>query len=251
VHTTTGSAIAKEALERIATLFKIEAEINGHDPGQRHAARQECALPQLAELKDFLDAARGRISRKSGLAAAIRYSLSRWSALCRFAEDGRLEMTNNAAERAIRPLATTRSFCPPCSSIWNHWKLVLLLGATRTALGRARGGDPCCPQIGSLDLIGSTGHDLLGGEDLVLDQATDDMAGDAQDLGGLTHREPRAVLLRRAVGVDAVGFAQRADTARIPGPVLTGAHPHSVQRCGDVVIVPAPGHAPDHRQRLV
>ena len=62
--------------------------------------RQERALAQLVELKDFLDEARGRISRKSGLAAAIRYGLSRWQALCRFAHDGRLEMTNNAAERA-------------------------------------------------------------------------------------------------------------------------------------------------------
>ena len=103
VHAATGSAIAKEALERIAGLFKIEAEINGHGPEQRHAARQERALPQLVALKEFLDQALDRISRKSGLAAAIRYGLSRWQALCRFAHDGRLEMTNNAAERAIRP----------------------------------------------------------------------------------------------------------------------------------------------------
>jgi transposase len=108
VHANTGSAIAKEALERIAGLFKIEAEINGHGPAQRHAARQERALPQLVALKEFLDEALDRISRKSGLAAAIRYGLSRWQALCRFAHDGRLEMTNNAAERAIRPLALGR-----------------------------------------------------------------------------------------------------------------------------------------------
>jgi len=108
VHAATGSAIAKEALERIAGLFKIEAEINGHGPKQRHAARQERALPQLVELKEFLDEALDRISRKSALAAAIRYGLSRWQALCRFAHDGRLEMTNNAAERAIRPLALGR-----------------------------------------------------------------------------------------------------------------------------------------------
>ena len=108
VHAATGSAIAKEALERIAGLFKIEAEINGHGPEQRHAARQERALPQLVALKEFLDEALDRISRKSGLAAAIRYGLSRWQALCRFAHDGRLEMTNNAAERAIRPLALGR-----------------------------------------------------------------------------------------------------------------------------------------------
>ena len=108
MHAATGSAIAKEALARIAGLFKIEAEINGHGPEQRHAARQERALPQLVALKEFLDEALDRISRKSGLAAAIRYGLSRWQALCRFAHDGRLEMTNNAAERAIRPLALGR-----------------------------------------------------------------------------------------------------------------------------------------------
>jgi transposase len=108
VHAATGSAIAKEALERIAALFEIEAQINGHAPGRRHAVRQERSLPLLTDLKDFLDAALASISRKSSLAVAIRYSLSRWPAFSRFAADGRLEMTNNAAERAIRPLALGR-----------------------------------------------------------------------------------------------------------------------------------------------
>lgn len=108
VHAATGSAIAKEALERIAELFEVEAQINGHDPGRRRAVRQERSLPLLMDLKGFLDSAVDRISRKSSLAVAIRYSLSRWKALCRFAHDGRLEMTNNAAERAIRPLALGR-----------------------------------------------------------------------------------------------------------------------------------------------
>jgi transposase len=123
VHAAIGSAIAKEALERIATLFKIEAEINGHGPGQRRAVRQERSLPLLANLKDYLAATFASISRKSLLAGAIRYSLSRWPALCQFAHDGRLEMTNNAVERAIRPIATTRSLCPSSSSIWKHCKL--------------------------------------------------------------------------------------------------------------------------------
>jgi transposase len=108
VHAATGSAIAKAALERIAALFEIEARINGHAPGRRHAVRQERSLPLLMDLKDFLDGALASISRKSSLATAIRYSLSRWQALTRFAHDGRLEMTNNAAERAIRPLALGR-----------------------------------------------------------------------------------------------------------------------------------------------
>jgi transposase len=108
VHANTGSAIAKEALERIAALFQIEAEINGRAPDQRRAIRQEHTRPRLADLKDFLERALASLSRKSTLAVAIRYSLSRWPALCRFAHDGRLEMSNNAAERAIRPLALGR-----------------------------------------------------------------------------------------------------------------------------------------------
>jgi transposase len=108
VHAASGSGIAKAALARIAALFQIEAEINGHGPRQRHAVRQERALPRLADLRAFLDTALASLSRKSALAVAIRYSLSRWQALIQFAADGRLEMTNNAAERAIRPLALGR-----------------------------------------------------------------------------------------------------------------------------------------------
>jgi Transposase IS66 family len=113
VHANTGSAIAKEALERIAALFQIEAEINGRAPDQRRAIRQEHTRPRLADLKDFLERALASLSRKSTLAVAIRYSLSRWPALCRFAHDGRLEMSNNAAERAIRPLALGRNYAQP------------------------------------------------------------------------------------------------------------------------------------------
>lgn len=68
-------------------------------------------MPLLADLKDYLAAGMGRISRKGDMAKAIRYSLNRRQALCRFTEDGRLEMTNNAAERAIRPLALGRRNC--------------------------------------------------------------------------------------------------------------------------------------------
>ena len=108
LHAATGSAIAKEALARIAALFQIEAEIKGRAPEERRAVRQERTLPRLADLKDVLERALTSISRKSGLALAIRYSLSRWPALGRFTGDGRLEMTNNSAERAIRPLALGR-----------------------------------------------------------------------------------------------------------------------------------------------
>ncbi len=108
VHVETGSPAAREALERIARLFAVEADIRGRAPAERQEARQRRSAPILADLKVFLDATLARISGKSSLAAAIRYATSRWTALTRFVDDGRLEMTNNAAERAIRPLALGR-----------------------------------------------------------------------------------------------------------------------------------------------
>jgi transposase len=107
-YESTQSPLAREALERMAPLFEIEARIKGQVPEQRRGVRQAEAVPLLAELKTFLDAALKQISGRSTLATAIRYSTSRWAALTRYTTDGRLEMTNNAAERAIRPLAMAR-----------------------------------------------------------------------------------------------------------------------------------------------
>lgn len=108
IHHATASPIALEALQRIAALFAVESGIRGQSPERRAAMRQEHARPLLDELKVFLDAALARISGKSTLAGAIRYTLSRWAALNRYAADGRLEMSNNAAERAIRPVVLGR-----------------------------------------------------------------------------------------------------------------------------------------------
>jgi transposase len=108
VHETTASALARESLERIAELFVIEQQINGRAPPERLAARQRDAVPLLAGLEAFLNQALSQISGKSTLAQAIRYALSRWRALTRYTADGRLEMTNNAVERAIRPLVLGR-----------------------------------------------------------------------------------------------------------------------------------------------
>jgi hypothetical protein len=108
VHVETGAPLAKEALERIAELFAIEAGINGRSPTERVAVRQVESVPRLVDLERFLRAALREISAKSTLARAIRYALSRWDALTLYTSDGRLEMTNNAAERAIRPLVLGR-----------------------------------------------------------------------------------------------------------------------------------------------
>ncbi len=101
VHHATASPIALETLQRIAALFAIESGIKGQAPERRAAARQEHARPLLDELKVFFDTSLARISGKSTLAQGIRYALSRWAALKRYTAAGRLEMSNNAAERAI------------------------------------------------------------------------------------------------------------------------------------------------------
>ena len=116
IHHATASPIALEALQRIAALFAIESSISGQSPERRAAARQEHARPLLDQLHAVLDAALSRISGKSALAGAIRYALSRWTALTRYAADGRLEMSNNAAERAMKPPVLGRKNYMFCGS---------------------------------------------------------------------------------------------------------------------------------------
>jgi transposase len=108
VHVETKSPAAAQALEMIARLFAVEAEFKGRPPAERVAARSVRATPILGDLRAFLDETMAKISGKSSLAGAIRYGVSSWAALTRYIEDGRLEMSNNAAERAIRPLALGR-----------------------------------------------------------------------------------------------------------------------------------------------
>lgn len=107
-HARTRSPIPRQAMEKMAEIFAIEREINGQSPQIRLQVRQTTSAPLVDELKAFLETSLTRISRKSTLAVAIRYSLVRWEALSRFLHDGQLEMTNNAAERAIRPLTLGR-----------------------------------------------------------------------------------------------------------------------------------------------
>jgi len=102
VHQETASPIALETLQQIAALFTIERQINGSPPERRLAVRAEHARPLLDRLNAFLEVSVTRISGKSGLAEAIRYALTRWQALARYLTDGRLEMSNNAAERGMR-----------------------------------------------------------------------------------------------------------------------------------------------------
>ena len=108
IHIAHPSPITSEAIERIAALYAIETEIRGSTPDVRRTIRQARARPLLDSMNAWLEATGALLSRKSDTAAAIRYALSRWPALTRYANDGQLEIDNNAAERALRVVALGR-----------------------------------------------------------------------------------------------------------------------------------------------
>jgi transposase len=102
------SPTAAEAIARIGHLYAIEREIRGQAPAARAAVRQERSAPILTELHAWLRSSQASLSAKSPLALAIQYCLTRWASLTRYVEDGRIEIDNNAAERAIRALVLGR-----------------------------------------------------------------------------------------------------------------------------------------------
>jgi transposase len=102
------SPVATEAMQRIGALYAIERDLRGLLPAPRARLRQERAGPLLDELQQWLAATLQQVSAKSELAGAIKYALVRWTALTRYRDDGRIEIDNNTAERAIRPLVLGR-----------------------------------------------------------------------------------------------------------------------------------------------
>jgi transposase len=108
--------IALEAVQRIDALFEIERGINGKDAAERLAVRQELSVPLIAELHAWLTAQLAKLSRNHDLAKAIAYMLRRWDAFTRFLGDGRVCLTNNAAERALRCVPLGRKAWLFCGS---------------------------------------------------------------------------------------------------------------------------------------
>jgi hypothetical protein len=95
-------------VRRIDAIFAIEREINGATAEQRLAFRNELVKPLVSELEAWMRAERARLSRHADLAKAIDYMLKRWPAFTRFLDDGRICLSNNAAERALRGIALGR-----------------------------------------------------------------------------------------------------------------------------------------------
>ncbi|WP_110506234.1 IS66 family transposase, partial [Salipiger marinus] len=108
VWASTGSEIAREALDRIGLLYDIERKIAGQPAEARLAARQAHSLPKVESFRAWAEQQIARLPGKGDLAKAFRYGLSRWSSFCLFLEDGRVGIDNNPAERALRPIGIGR-----------------------------------------------------------------------------------------------------------------------------------------------
>ena len=100
--------LALEAVRRMDELFAIEREVNGHPAAERLAMRREPSAPIVAALESWMRAERARLPRAAPVAKAMDYMLDRWASFARFLDDGRVCMSNNAAERALRGLALGR-----------------------------------------------------------------------------------------------------------------------------------------------
>ena len=101
-------------MKRIDALFDIEREVNGQTAERRLAVRREKSAPLVADLEDWMRTERAGLSRHAAVAKAMDYMLMRWDGFARFLDDGRICITNNAAERALRGIALgrkSRLFC--------------------------------------------------------------------------------------------------------------------------------------------
>ena len=110
------SPTAIEIVRRIDALFEIERPINGDSAEQRKAVRQALSAPLVVDLQAYMEAQRSKLSRGHDLAKAMTYMLKRWTSFTRFLDDGRVCLSNNAAERALRGIALGRRSWLFCGS---------------------------------------------------------------------------------------------------------------------------------------
>ncbi len=110
------SPIAIDVVRRIDALFEIERPINGKSAHERRVVRQELSKPLVEDLRLYISQQRAKLSRGHDLAKAIDYILKRWAAFTLFLDDGRVCLSNNAAERALRGIALGRKSWLFCGS---------------------------------------------------------------------------------------------------------------------------------------
>jgi transposase len=127
------SPLALEAVKRIDALFDIERAITGLPPAERLAARREHSAPLVTALETWLREERARLSRHAPVAKAMDYLLRRWDAFTVFLRDGRVCLTNNAAERALRGIALGRKSWLFCGSDRGGQRAAIMYGLIATA----------------------------------------------------------------------------------------------------------------------
>ena len=125
--------IAIEAVVRIDALFAIEREINGKSAVERKAARQARSKPLVASFETWLRAERKKLSAKGPLAKAIDYQFNHWAAFTRCLDDGRICMSNNAAERSVRGIAVGRRNWTFCGSDTGGHRAAVMFTLVETA----------------------------------------------------------------------------------------------------------------------
>jgi hypothetical protein len=125
--------IALEAVQRLDALFDIERSINGRSAAERLAVRRELSAPLMLKLHTWLVAQLGKLSRNHDLAKAINYMLRRWDAFIRFLYDGRICLTNNAAEWALRCVPLGRKLWLFCGSDRGGQRAAILYTLIQTA----------------------------------------------------------------------------------------------------------------------
>ncbi len=125
--------IALEAVQRLDAVFDVERGINGKRAAERCAVRQELSTPLMVDLHGWLTEQLAKLSRNHDLAKAINYMLRRWDAFTRFLDDGRICITNNAAERALRCVPLGRKAWLFCGSDRGGQRAAVLYTLIQTA----------------------------------------------------------------------------------------------------------------------
>jgi len=161
LHAANKSALAHEALARIAALYRIEAEAAAFDAADRHAHRVAHARPAVDALFEWLTAIRPKVSEGSGTANAIDYALKREAALRRYLDDGRHPIDNNPVENAIRPIALGRKNWLFTGSARAGERAAAIMSLIATA--KANGHDPHAWMTDVLTRLPTTKDRDIGG----------------------------------------------------------------------------------------
>jgi hypothetical protein len=165
------SPLCLEAVRRIDALFGIERDINGYRADQRRAKRLELSAPLVADLHAWMREQRGKLSGANDVARAMDYMLKRWAVFAGFIDDGRICLTNNAAERALRGIAMRVSLYSTFSSVCKHWKRVGIGRATRATLSGDRTFYRVRREVIGADLVRRSGNNLHRRKNASFDKA--------------------------------------------------------------------------------